>query len=82
MTKNVETILLKRNSFNVPNSNPYVFGKCRKDGFLRGCDCLRTVARKCGAKKPENLTSTRLRKHIATVSQILNLSEKIKTSRP
>lgn len=75
MTKNMETILLKRNNCNVPNSNSYVFGKCKSDSFMRGCDCLRTVSRKCGAKKPENLTSTRLRKHIATVSQILHLSE-------
>lgn len=32
-----------------------------------------TAAEGCGAKNPENITSTKLRKHVATVSQLLNL---------
>ena len=40
---------------------------------LRGCDALKKFALACGAKHPEAITSTNLRKHIATVSQVLNL---------
>uniref|UniRef100_A0AAV2M4K5 Uncharacterized protein n=1 Tax=Knipowitschia caucasica TaxID=637954 RepID=A0AAV2M4K5_KNICA len=39
----------------------------------RGQDCLRVYASQCGAKHPELLRSTQLRKHVATLSQILNL---------
>ncbi|XP_058230695.1 uncharacterized protein LOC131343211 [Hemibagrus wyckioides] len=36
-------------------------------------DCLRLYASQCGAQNPEHLKSTHLRKHVATLSQILNL---------
>ncbi|KAF3856684.1 hypothetical protein F7725_017407 [Dissostichus mawsoni] len=36
-------------------------------------DCLRIYANECGAKNPELLRSTQLRKHVATLSQVLNL---------
>lgn len=40
----------------------------------RGSVCLRKAAIECGSSAPELLTSTKLRKHIATISQLLNLS--------
>lgn len=36
---------------------------------------LRIFANDVGLSPPENITSTKLRKHVATVSQILNLRE-------
>ncbi|KAK7918649.1 hypothetical protein WMY93_009933 [Mugilogobius chulae] len=42
--------------------------------YFRGSDCLRHFAKMCGAKNPESLTSTKLRKQTATLSQVLNLS--------
>lgn len=39
----------------------------------RGQDCSRVYASQCGAKHPEHLRSTQLRKHVATLSQVLNL---------
>lgn len=41
--------------------------------YYRGQDCMGLFTRMCGTKNPENLRSTHLRKHIATLSQILNL---------
>lgn len=42
---------------------------------MRGSDCLRKFAKDCGAKSPETITSTRLRKHVAILSQLFNLKE-------
>ena len=52
----------------------YVFSNAH-GAPLRACDCLKKFATSCGAKHPEVITSTNLRKHIATVSQVLNLKE-------
>ncbi|XP_059358170.1 uncharacterized protein LOC132096669 isoform X3 [Carassius carassius] len=41
----------------------------------RGGECINKAACECGIKNPEALSSTRLRKHIATMSKILNLNE-------
>jgi len=43
--------------------------------FYHGTDCIRKVAHQCGAKHPKNLSSTKLRKHIATLSKVLNLRD-------
>ena len=42
---------------------------------LSTSDILRTFSRECGAEQPDLLTSTSLRKQIATMSQILNLKD-------
>ncbi|KAG1937384.1 hypothetical protein F2P79_018232 [Pimephales promelas] len=42
---------------------------------FRGSDCLRGFAKCCGAKCPKSLTSTRLRKHAATLSTVLNMTD-------
>lgn len=57
-----------------PN-NPYLFALPHAMTCLRGSDAIRKFANECGAKNPENLTSTRLRKQVATVAQLLNLTE-------
>ncbi len=42
--------------------------------FFRGSDCIREFAVACKAKNPQTLTSTKLRKQIGTLSEVLNLS--------
>ena len=65
----------KRDACNVHKDNPFLFGRpqCPPTSYYRGQDCIRIFAHACGAKNPDNLRSTQLRKHIATLSQILNL---------
>lgn len=41
----------------------------------RGSDCLRFFSQECNAKRPTLLTSTLLRKQLATLAQVLNMSE-------
>ncbi|XP_030294982.1 uncharacterized protein LOC115594830 isoform X4 [Sparus aurata] len=65
----------KRDTCDVDKDNPFLFGRphCSHTSYYRGQDCMRHFAQMCGAKNPENLRSTHLRKHMATLSQILNL---------
>ena len=57
--------------------NKYVFARCHYGSleYARGSDCLREISKECGAKEPELLRSTKLRKQIATMSQVLNLKD-------
>ena len=57
--------------------NKYIFARPYINCLmaLRAHECLKQCANECGTAFPQNITSTLLRKHIATMSQILNLSE-------
>ncbi len=60
----------------MPETNPYLFPRCTTtNSHLRGSDVMRRFAAECGASKPHLLTSTRLRKHVATTAQVLGLKE-------
>jgi hypothetical protein len=77
MKDNVDYLISKRNEIGVAESNEYVFAvpTHQSDRHIRGSDCVRKFSVDCGASIPANLTSTKLRKHVATVSQILNLKK-------
>lgn len=59
----------------VPTENVYLFARPGALSHYRGSDCLRNYANQCGAKNPKALTSTKLRKQVATLSTIINLKE-------
>lgn len=69
--------LVEMRHFVISDSNTFLFPRVHygSRSHLSGCECLRKFATECGAKEPEKLRSTTLRKHIATMSQILNLQE-------
>lgn len=72
----VNVLLETRDIVGVRPDNPYVFARVNNSmDHIRGCDVIRECSLKCGAKHPELLRSTKLRKHIATLSQILNLKD-------
>lgn len=64
-----------RSDAEIRESNGFVFAVAFSDNFLRGSDVLRKAALQCGAAHPSTLTSTNFRKHVATLSQILNLKD-------
>ncbi|XP_070576785.1 uncharacterized protein [Ptychodera flava] len=65
-----------RKEASVHPKNPYVFARQYDSKECQRADqCLRLYAWSCGATNPERLTSTKLRKHVATISQFLNLSD-------
>lgn len=63
----------KRTDCGVCATNIFLFARPRSMSHYRGHKCLQFHASQCGAKHPEHLTSTQLRKHVATLSQVLNL---------
>lgn len=65
--------LRKENWF--PEDNIYMFTYPNSKFWIEGCAVMRKYAAICGAKHPELLTSNRLRKHIATVTQLLGLKQ-------
>ncbi|ESO91856.1 hypothetical protein LOTGIDRAFT_163215 [Lottia gigantea] len=72
----IDLLIQTRGKCDIDKKNIYVFARCGQSTTpLRSSDILRKFAKECGAKNPEHLTSTSLRKHIATVSQILSLKE-------
>ena len=70
-------LLVKLRPDVVTNDNPYLFPRVHLGSLShqKGSECLRKLANECGAQQPDSLCSTALRKHIATMSQILNLQE-------
>lgn len=59
----------------IDKNNPYLFAQPHSLNCIRGSDAIRKLSVDSGAKNPENLTSTKLRKKVATIAQILNLSD-------
>ncbi|XP_072167932.1 uncharacterized protein [Diadema setosum] len=54
--------------------NPYVFALPGCRSHISGRDALRELSEQGGAEQPRQLRSRRLRKHVATMSQIMSLS--------
>ena len=77
MVEEMNLLCSIRNAVRVNEANPYVFPRpfYNSEDHIAGHDCLRNAAEACHISNPGSITSTKLRKHIATVSQILNLKE-------
>ena len=67
-------ILLKRRSQFVAGDNPYLFANSC-NFFHHGSDVMRKFASLSGAQRPHLLTTTKLRKHVASLAQVLALKE-------
>ncbi|KAF6739030.1 hypothetical protein FQA47_001382 [Oryzias melastigma] len=59
----------------VPEDNAFFWGRPDAATHFRGSDVIRHTAWSCGAKHPEALSSSKLRKHVATMSKVLNLKD-------
>ncbi|XP_067022133.1 uncharacterized protein [Acropora muricata] len=75
----IDVLVEKRTEVGINQENPYLFAATGNGslGHLRAWECMRKVVTSDELKleKPEAVTSTRLRKYVATVSQILDLQE-------
>ncbi|KAI4455810.1 hypothetical protein MML48_8g00013055 [Holotrichia oblita] len=59
---------------NFTTNNDYIFHTAGL-GFIDGTKTLAKHAVRCGAAQPYRITATRLRKHLATICQLLQFSE-------
>lgn len=67
--------LVKNRSVTRCETNAFLFARPQCESHIRGCDVIRDLSMKCGASQPDLLRSTSLRKHIATMCQVMSLSE-------
>ena len=75
MLCSMEALVAHRRACGVSDLNPFFFSRPGAETHLRGSDAIRQIAKDCGAKHPETLSSTKLRKHVATLSTVLNLRD-------
>ena len=73
----LNSLVENRESCGIKTNNKFLFANSVLN-HLRGCDALRDLVEKClltyELKKPHLIRSTKLRKHVATVAQILVLN--------
>ncbi|XP_034082114.1 uncharacterized protein LOC117552648 isoform X1 [Gymnodraco acuticeps] len=71
----LELLVKYREDCGVLKDNAYMFARPTAMTHFCGSDCIRGFAKTCGAKCPKSLTSTRLRKHAAILSPVLNMTD-------
>ncbi|KAG6455752.1 hypothetical protein O3G_MSEX009375 [Manduca sexta] len=70
MRENIDLIIACREDLNIPSSNKYLFARPGTEEPFDGGKCLDKIKKQCNLKRPEMLTSTGMRHHIATMSQV------------
>lgn len=75
MQESIDLLIKRRDEAGIPAENPYLFARPGAMTNIRGCDCLRKYAEESKVENPELLRSTKLRKQVATLCQLLDLSE-------
>lgn len=76
LKKQMDFLIKNRSKGSILQDNLYMFARPNEAATpLRAHDVLRDFAKACGAKQPDTLTSTGFRKHVATMSQMLNLKD-------
>lgn len=75
MVSAIELLLETREKCGAPHDNHFLFARPGASSAFNGRDAIHKFTQECGAKCPEALSQTKLRKHIATMSKVLNLEE-------
>ncbi|XP_056310878.1 uncharacterized protein LOC130222319 [Danio aesculapii] len=75
MMESINLLVERREEAGVPAENPYLFARPGVFTNIRGCDCLRKYAEQSKIENPGLLRSTKLRKQVATLCQLLDLTE-------
>lgn len=73
VVQSMDVLVDKRLECGIPPTNLYFFATPTDNGFLNGWQAMKNVAVAAKLDKPELIHSTRLRKYIATVSQVCGI---------
>ena len=72
MINAIDVLIKTRKTVGIADENPYVFARATKRSLepMRAWDCLKKLSTQCEPplSNPTNITSTRTRKYIATIS--------------
>ena len=71
----METLKKTRDSAGIPNTNPFFFASKSSDGYLNSWPAMKAMIDGAAVDHPGNISSTRLRKYIATVCEVFDLKE-------
>jgi len=66
-------LMLRKSASVISETNIFLFATLGEHAHFRGSDAMRKFAAECKAKQPHLLTSTKLRKHVASLAQVLSL---------
>lgn len=72
MKEKIDALLANRHATFIPHDNPYVFGVPKCQTHLKSWDVLRSF---CRQFQTSRITSTGLRKYLATTAQVMDLSD-------
>lgn len=80
MTRSIDLLIKTRKPVGIQERNPYIFARPNRQSlqYMRAWDCLRKFSTQCEPplSNPANVTSTKLSKYTATISQVLSMEEK------
>lgn len=72
----VDILIRHRDECGIAIGNKYVFSRSNNSKqYLRGHDCLKKICDEVILTNPDAITGTKLRKYVATVCQLFNMSE-------
>ena len=77
MKSSLDVLVEARDHAGVSKTNQFLFALPAESSqnAYRGHACLREMSEECGLKESAVMTSTRMRKHVATLSQLVNLKD-------
>lgn len=70
----LDILVSLRHEVGIIHENPYLFPRFGSLKYADACVSMRSVTQKACLQKPELVRSTKLRKYIATVSQVLDMT--------
>lgn len=71
----MDILVKNRSAVGIPDSNLYFFPSYSKHGHLDPCQVIKRVVKLAGVKHPGRITTTKLRKYIATMMQLFDLTQ-------
>lgn len=75
MVESMDILLNTRQSCGILPANKFFFALAGSMGHLRFFNVLKSVAARAGLKRPELLSTTRMRKYLATMAQVDKLCD-------